>query len=134
MSLADNTQMKVTKRVIVLALLTIGIFFFVFPNPKKYVYGMIFGTGINLLNFRLMSLTLSKAVELPQHKVMPYVVANYFARYLIYATVLGIAAFADYLSFLTAILGIFMVKIIIISDTFYDIIVKKKKTSNNKAK
>lgn len=128
MSLIENTQSKIIKRVIIFALIIIGIMFFVFPNPKKYVYGMFFGTTINLLNFRLMSLTLTKAVEMPQHKVMPYIVANYFSRYLIYATVLGVAAIADYISFFTTILGIFMVKIIILSDTFYDFLFKWKRT------
>lgn len=130
LSLLGNTQYKITKRAIILALFFIGIFFFTIPNPKQYVYGMVFGTTINLLNFRLMSLTLAKSVNLPQSKIIPYVVGNYFARYIIYGTVLAIAAIADYISFYTTIFGIFMVKIIIISDTFYDMIKHKKK--NNK--
>ncbi|MTI46869.1 MAG: ATP synthase subunit I [Firmicutes bacterium] len=141
MSLIENTQKKIFKRVIILALLVIGILFLTLPNPKKYVYGIIFGATINLLNFRLMSITLSKSVNMPQHKIMPYVMANYFSRYIIYGVVLAVAAMADYISLLTAILGIFMVKIIIISDTFYDTIFKRNKnksidstSSNSKSK
>lgn len=127
MSLVGNTQYKVAKRVIILALLITGILFLTFPNPKSYVYGLIFGTVINLLNFRLMSLTLEKSVKMPPAKITSYVVANYFARYMIYGVVLGVAAIADYISLITTILGIFMVKIIILSDTFYDIMFKKHK-------
>ena len=58
---------------------------------------------------------------------MPYVVGSYMARYIIYGVVLTIAALADYLNFYTVVLGFFMVKIVILSDTFYDTI--KRKTS-----
>ena len=133
MSLLGNTQYKIIKRSIIVALFFIGILFFTFPNPKQYVYGMIFGTAINILNFRLMSLTLAKSVNLPQSKIVPYVVGNYFARYIIYGTVLAVAAIADYISFYTTIFGIFMVKIIIISDAFYDMIKQKKKNTKKKS-
>ncbi len=75
-----------------------------------------------------MSLTLEKAVGMSNNKIMPYVVGNYMVRYLIYGIVLTISAIADYINFYSTVLGIFMVKTIIISDTFYDII-KGKKTS-----
>ena len=127
LSLVGNTQYKVTKRVIIFALLIIGILFLFFPNPKTYVNGLIFGTIINLLNFRLMSLSIEKSVKMPQSKIMPYILANYFARYIIYGVVLGVAAVADYISLTTTILGVFMVKIIILSDTFYDIILRSSK-------
>lgn len=128
MSLNDNTQSKIIKRVIILTLLVIGIFFLTLPKPKPYIYGIIFGATINVLNFRLMSLTLEKAVKMANNKIMPYVVGNYMVRYLIYGIVLTISAIADYINFYSTVLGIFMVKIIIIFDTFYDII-KGRKTS-----
>lgn len=131
MSLEQNTQYKITKRVIILSLFIIGVFFFTISDPYPYVYGLIFGSSINLLNFRLMALTLKRSATMPKHKVMPYVAGNYMIRYIIYGVVLAISALADYISFYTVIIGIFMVKIIIISDTFYDIIVNKNKKGKN---
>ncbi|RKD31528.1 ATP synthase subunit I [Thermohalobacter berrensis] len=125
MSLENNTQAEVVKRVSYISLVIVGIFFFVFDKPSIYIYGFVFGVLINILNFRLMSLTLSKAVKMPKQKVMPYVVANYIARYIIYGIVLTVSAIADYLNFYTTILGLFMVKIVILSDTFYDILRRK---------
>lgn len=122
MSLQDNTQSKVIKRVLILTLLIIGVFFLVFPEPKPYIYGIIFGASINVLNFRLMSLTLEKAVKMSQNKIMPYVMGNYMVRYLIYGIVLTISAIADYINFYSTVLGLFIVKIVIIFDIFYDII------------
>lgn len=127
MSLLNNTTQKIIKRIVIVNLILIGIILMLVPSPKKYILGLVFGSIINILNFRLMSLTLSKSVTMPQHKVMPYVSANYMIRYIIYGIVLTISVLADYLSLLTVIIGFFMVKAVIISDNFFDIFVKKDK-------
>lgn len=127
MSLTKDTEYKIVKRVIILTLMILGIILLAFPNPKDKLLGLVFGVIINLLNFRLMSLSLAKAMKMPQAQIMPYVVGSYMARYIIYGVVLTIAALADYLNFYTVVLGFFMVKIVILSDTFYDTI--KRKTS-----
>lgn len=126
MSLLENTGNKITRRVVILTLILSGVLLMAVPDPKEYVLGLVFGAIINLLNFRLMSITVAKSVDLPQGKIMPYIVANYMVRYLIYGVVLTIAALANYLNFLMVIVGFFMVKIIILSDTFYDMIKKNK--------
>ncbi|MGO1368657.1 MAG: ATP synthase subunit I [Senegalia sp. (in: firmicutes)] len=127
MSLTKDTEYKIVKRVIILTLMILGIILLAFPNPKDKLLGLVFGVIINLLNFRLMGLSLAKAMKMPQAQIMPYVVGSYMARYIIYGVVLTIAALADYLNFYTVVLGFFMVKIVILSDTFYDTI--KRKTS-----
>lgn len=127
MSLTKDTEYKIVKRVTILTLMILGVILLAFPNPKDKLLGLVFGVIINLLNFRLMSLSLAKAMKMPQAQIMPYVVGSYMARYIIYGVVLTIAALADYLNFYTVVLGFFMVKIVILSDTFYDTI--KRKTS-----
>jgi hypothetical protein len=112
-------------------LVLIGIFLITIEDSSPYVYGIIFGVVINILNFRLMALTLEKSVKMPKHKIMPYVTANYFARYIIYGVVLTVGAVADYLNFYTVVLGLFMVKIVILADTFYAIIRGKRKKAKN---
>lgn len=125
MSLDGNTQGKIVKRALILAIGVIIIFLiFLKEDSIPYIYGIIFGVCINILNFRLMSLTLERAVKMPQHKVMPYIVGNYMIRYIIYGIVLIISAIADYINFYTAVLGIFMVKIVILADTLYGILKK----------
>lgn len=132
MSLEKNTNQEIIKRVIALALILIGIIFFVFSNPKPYIYGLIFGTTINILNFRLMSLTLEKAVTKRANRIKGYVMGNYIIRYIIYGVVLYISVIADYISFVTVVIGFLMVKIIIISDAFCDIIKIKFKRHSKK--
>ncbi|MBS4536446.1 ATP synthase subunit I [Clostridium sp. D2Q-14] len=126
MSLVENTGHKIIRRVVILIIILSGIILITIPEPKEYVLGLIFGGIINLLNFRLMSITLEKSLNMPQGKIMPYILANYMIRYLIYGIVLTIAALADYLNFLMVIIGFFMVKVIILLDTFYDMIKKNK--------
>ena len=130
MSLVENTQSKIVKRVGIITLILVGIFFLTFSEPLPYVYGIIFGATINVLNFRLLSLTVEKAVNMHPNKVMGYTVANYMVRYTIYGIVLTVAAMADYISFYTVVLGFFMVKIVILSDNFNDLIGKKKKPNS----
>lgn len=123
MSLTEgNYQRKIIIRALALALIISGIILLILPNPKEYIYGLIFGAIINVLNFRLMALTFEKAVDMHKNKAVGYVVANYFIRYFIYGTVLTIAALADYINLYTAILGVFMVKIVIHFSSFYDMI------------
>lgn len=125
-----NYQQKIIIRALVLALIISGIILLILPNPKQYMYGLIFSTSINVLNFRLMGLTFEKAVNMPKNRAVGYVVINYFVRYIIYGIMLTISAIADYISLYTAILGLFMVKIVILSSPFYDIIFNKSKKEN----
>lgn len=132
MSFEGNYQNKIIKRIVILVLISSGIIFLTLSNPKQYVYGLVFGASINVLNFRLMSLTLEKSIKMSPEKVMPYVAGNYMIRYIIYGIVLAISAIADYISLYTVILGFFMVKIVIISDTLYDVVKNKSsKKANN---
>lgn len=129
MSLAENenTVSTIFKRVLILVCIMSAFAFILTKNYKMWIYGFVFGTSINFLNFRLMSIALSKSVNLPKNKIMPYVMGNYMIRYTIYGLVLGIAAVADYLDFIAVIIGMFSVKIVILSDTFYGIIKKRVK-------
>lgn len=124
-TMEGNYQQKIIVRALGLALILSGIFWLLLPNPKEYIYGLIFSTSINVLNFRLMGITLEKAINMPSKNIMPYVVANYFVRYTIYGIMLVVSAVADYISLYTAILGLFMIKIVILSSPIYDIIVDK---------
>lgn len=96
-------------------------------DPKPYIYGFTFGVIINVLNFRLMSLSIKKSLKLNLGSAQKYTVGNYLVRYVIYGIVLYIAAVADYIDLLSVIVGFFAVKLIIITDNFYEIFKGQKK-------
>lgn len=125
-----NYQRKIIIRALSLALILSGIILLILPNPKQYIYGLAFSTSINVLNFRLMGITFERSVNMPQNKAVGYVVTNYFIRYIIYGIMLTVSAVADYISFYTAILGLFMVKIVILSSPFCDKIFSRSKKEN----
>lgn len=120
-----NYQQKIIIRALSLALILCGIFLFIFPNPKQYIYGLVFGTSINVLNFKLMCITFNKSIYMSAKRITPYMISNYFIRYLIYGVMLTVSLVADYINFITAILGVFMVKIVILTWNFSDIILDK---------
>ncbi len=125
--LGENIFIDILKRsavVLVIAIIAIAV---IADNPMPYILGLLFGMVINLLNFRLMSLSVTKALTYNQGRAQMYATVNYLVRYLIYGIVLYIAATADYIDLLSVVIGFFTVKLIIISDTFFDLLKGKKK-------
>lgn len=128
----DNYVFQIIKKAFILILIIIGLMLFSIKNPKPYVLGFIFGSGINILSFLLLNNTLKKAVQMDPSKAYGYATANYMVRYFIYFIVLGISIVADYLSFITTILGLFTIKIVILSKAFYDTIKGRVKKQRKK--
>lgn len=124
--LGENIFMDILKRSAIVLVVAVIAILIIADSPKPYIYGLLFGMVINLLNFRLMTLSIKKALSLNPAKAQGYAVGNYLVRYLIYGIVLYIAATADYLNLLSVIIGFFTVKLIIISDTFFDLLKRKK--------
>ena len=111
---------KVAKRAIILLILIVGIFAFIFKNPRPIIMGMVFGTIISLLNFKLLDNTISKAVKMTPTRATGFTISHYFARYIIYFVVLIVAAKADYLNLISTIAGLFIVKFVILGSNILD--------------
>lgn len=116
----DKVISGIIKKAIALSLIIIGILAIFLKEPKPYILGMIFGSSISILSFILMALTTRKAVLMEPSKAYGYSVGNYFIRYTIYFAVLLVAAKAEYIDFLATVLGIFVIKIVILSNAIYD--------------
>ncbi len=128
----DDYIYHILKRAIIFILIIMGIMFLGFKEPKRYVLGYIFGAIINILSFLLLNNTLKKAVLMEPSKASNYVTANYILRYFIYFIVLVISAVAGYLSFFTTILGLFTIKIVILSKAICDTIKGRIQKFKNK--
>lgn len=123
----ENIADTIIKRTIVLSLIIIGIMFIGMKNPKPLVLGYIFGVSVNILTFKLMEKSVERAVTMEPSKAYGYSVKQYLIRYCIYAIVLVVGALADYLSIFTVVLGLFTIKIIILSSAVIDQIKNKFK-------
>ncbi len=122
MSLGENYFSTIIKRSIILIIIILAAMLVIFKEPKPYIYGFLFGSIINILNFRLMYLSTKKAMSLNMKKAQMHTTINYLMRYITYGLVLIVAAKADYLSFYTVIIGFFVIKIVILSDALYETI------------
>lgn len=111
---------KIAKRTLILVLLIVGIFAFVFKDPKPIAMGLIFGSLISIVNFKLLDNTISKAVRMAPNRATSYTISHYFARYIIYFVVLIVAAKADYLNLISTIGGLFIVKFVILASNILD--------------
>ena len=127
--LGENIFIDIVKRSLIVMVIGIIAILILASEPKPYIYGLLFGMIINILNFRLMSLSVKKALTLNHGNAQKHAVGNYLVRYMIYGIVLYVAATAEYIDLLMVIVGFFTVKLIIISDTFYDLLKGKKKKS-----
>lgn len=125
--IGENIFKDILKRSLIILIVAIILILAIANNPKPYIYGLFFGMAINVLNFRLMSLSIKKSLSLNISGAQKHTTVNYMMRYIIYGIVLYIAAIADYIDLLSVIIGFFTVKVIIITDTFYDLLRRKKK-------
>ncbi len=116
----NDLIIRIYKRTIIIGLIVIGLVFFIFKNPKPIILAYIFGTLISMLSFKLMDNTINRAVKMPPDKAVSYSIRHYFLRYLIYFIVLASSLVADYLNFISALLGLMMVKIIIVGSSIFD--------------
>lgn len=116
----NDLILNIGKRVMILVLLISGLFAFIFREPKPIILGLIFGSMISILAFKLLDNTITKAVKMPPGRATGYSTIHYFARYMIYFVVLLVAAKAEYLNLISTIGGLLSVKLVIILSTIFD--------------
>ncbi|QZY55520.1 ATP synthase subunit I [Crassaminicella profunda] len=117
-----DLQLKIFKyTIIIMIVLSIG-FAICIQNPLPMILGLIFGTLINMLNFRALALTLERAVHMVPRQAQLYTSSRYFIRYITSAVVIFVGIKADYLNVIGVIIGLVMIKIIIlVTNLFNDI-------------
>lgn len=122
-----NYQLKTMLGAMAIAIIMSGIMRIIISNPKSYIYGLMFTTTITILNFRLMSINIEKAIDMPGGNINKYILVNYIFRYIIYGIAITISFLADYINIYTALFGLFTIKIVIISDALIEWILDRFK-------
>lgn len=112
--------LKISKRVLIIIAIFSLIFYFFMEKSGPAILGLIFGGIISIVSFKLMDNTLTKALGLPENKARAYTMKHYILRFIIYFVVLLVAALADYLSILTTLIGLMLVKYVIIFSNIFD--------------
>ena len=109
-----------------LCLVVSGVLLVALRDPKPAVLGWIFGCLIAMAMFKLMYLTLLRALDKPEAQAARYTGIHYLLRFAIYAVVLIVAAKAEYLSLVGTFFGLLSVKYVILFRNMFDYLRSKK--------
>ncbi|RDY23571.1 ATP synthase subunit I [Romboutsia maritimum] len=105
----------ITKGVIVFDVILMIILLITSTFSKNMLLGIIFGSIIGLLNFRLLAITIEKAVDMPVNKAQIYTASRYVLRMTIVGIVLIVSAKAPYLSIVGVAVGLLSPKFVILA-------------------
>lgn len=108
---------KVTKGVIVLDVMLMIVLLIASTFNKPIVLGIIFGSIIGVLNFRLLAITIEKSITMPVNKAQIYTSSRYVLRMIIAGIVLIVSAKATYLSIVGVAVGLLSPKFVILAKT-----------------
>ena len=106
---------NVTKDVIVFDLIVLAILLVTSTFNKSMLLGLLFGTIIAVLNFRLLALTIEKSVSMPQSKAQVYSAGRYILRMTIVGVVLLVSAKAPHINIIGVAIGLVSPKFVILA-------------------
>lgn len=110
-----NEIKYITKGIIVFDIIVIAILLITSSFTKAMFLGLIFGTIIAILNFRLLALSIEKSVTMPSSKAQIYASSQYILRMIIAGIVLLVSVKAPYLEILGAAIGLLSPKFVILA-------------------
>ena len=106
---------NVTKDVIVFDLIVLAILLVTSTFNKSMLLGLLFGTIIAVLNFKLLALTIEKSVSMPQSKAQVYAGSRYILRMTIVGGVLLTSAKAPHINIIGVAIGLVSPKFVILA-------------------
>lgn len=116
---SERTIRIVTTWALVLTFFTTILLFLIMKNPKPFALGFLVGGLVSVLNFRLMVMTLNKAIRRSAGNAVTVVSSNYYLRYLIYGLVLIIAVKGS-MNYVAVAAGFLVVKAVVIISVTLD--------------
>ena len=103
----------VTKGILIYAIIIMIMSFILSKSPISIILGVVFGSIIAILNFRLLALTMEKAVDLPPGKAQAYTASRYLVRMFIVAVVVFVSVKNPNINVIGTILGLISTQIVI---------------------
>ncbi|UCD31497.1 MAG: ATP synthase subunit I [Desulfobacterales bacterium] len=93
-----------------------GALLFIFADQKAIGKGLVLGSVFSIVNFILMGETLPRRLGKSKGKTFMWALGSIYFRYIILAIPLIMAIKMDQLNLFAAIVGIFLVQIVILAD------------------
>lgn len=126
MSITLKTVVSISKGVLFLDAIVLVILAITGMISKTIIISLGFGSIYAILNLRLLSLALEKALKMAPSRAQIYASSQYFLRMALTAVVILLALKADYLNPIAVIAPMFFPKIVILGNN----IIKAKFTNN----
>lgn len=128
MSITLKTVVSISKGVLFLDAIVLVILAITGMISKTIIISLGFGSIYAILNLRLLSLALEKALKMAPSRAQIYASSQYFLRMALTAVVILLALKADYLNPIAVIAPMFFPKIVILGNNII-----KAKFKNNLA-
>lgn len=104
---------EVTKGICIYAIIIGVVSFIISKEPIPILLGVVFGSVIAILNFRLLALTMEKAVEYSPGKAQAYSSMRYMVRMVIVAVVVFVSVKNPNINVIGTVLGLISTQIVI---------------------
>ena len=107
----------VTKGVIVYNFIVMILLLITSTFNKPMILGLVFGTIIAVLNFRLLAITLQKSLTMPVSRAQIYSGTQYMMRMIVTGVVLLVSIKSPNLNIIGAVIGLLGPKFVILAKT-----------------
>ncbi|MGL5716036.1 MAG: ATP synthase subunit I [Paraclostridium sp.] len=107
----------VHKGIIIFNLVALVLIFILSNSVKEMVTGLLFGSIISVLNFRLLAISLQKAVNYSVGKAQAYTSAQYTVRMFIITVVIFVSVKSPHISIIGTTIGLLSTKFAILGKT-----------------
>jgi hypothetical protein len=100
----------------------VAAFVFILAGQKGIGKGLVLGTLFSVFNFILMAATLPMRIGKSKGPTYMLSLGSVFFRYILLAVPLVAAIKMDGFNLVAAILGVFMVQLVVVADHFYRLV------------
>ncbi|MBT8370660.1 MAG: ATP synthase subunit I [Deltaproteobacteria bacterium] len=121
-----QTQKKYGSRAIWVAII-VGFCFFL-AGYKPVGKGLVLGTIFSVINFVLIGQTLPLRIGKSKGKTFFLSLGSIFCRYILLAVPIFVAVKFEQFDLVGAILGLFMIQLVIMADHFFKLVASKRET------
>lgn len=116
----ERTQKEIQRQVLAINM-TVGLIGSIFIRPVLPLWmGLVFGTVVSLLNFRLLYLTINRAVTMAPGKAQKYTTSRYMIRYFLTAAVIVVSLKSSDINPLGTVIGLLMIKAVILKQNLFN--------------
>lgn len=109
----QNEVNKITKGIVIYAIIVALISSLILGETIPTIMGVVFGSIISILNFRLLAISMEKAVELSSGKAQVYTSSRYLIRMFIVAVTVFVSVKNPSINVVGTILGLLSTQMVI---------------------